>query len=249
MKYLTILALGIVTCMPSHAADILELGSAKSESYILYQGEIKHGDLQKITSAYNNVEFKNNTTLLLHSNGGDVAEAMRIGEYLDKHDISTSVWIGKPFGRMNCFSSCVLILSGGHYKSPLGRIGIHRPYITDMQIDPKTSKESLATVKAEISKYLESMGILPQLAEDMFSTPPEEIKILSKDEIQKYRLDRINYNKQEEWDISYAKKIGLSREELMLRRAQIRKECFTTDDDLLRECFRAIMLKPASVED
>jgi hypothetical protein len=226
------------------AADISPFTSSEEESYILFQGEIAGGDLIKLSEVHKKMPHPTRTTLLLHSPGGDVAEAMKIGDYLEKNSISVTVWLGEPFGKMNCLSSCVLILAGGFTKNPYGRIGIHRPYIGDTSTNPKDAKEKLRLIKIRMADYLENKGVSPQLAEDMFSTPPENIKILSSDEISKYRLNQSNYNKDEELDLETAKAMGWSRSELIKRQARWMKECAPLEIKALRKCLEEIVLEP-----
>ena len=184
---------------------------------ILFDGPIQDGDYQKLRKLYEKLG-KPPTEIALNSLGGSVEEAMRIGDFIEKENISATV-------PQYCASSCVLILAGGKYKTVNGRIGIHRPYLTDTSIKPSEISTLFPKLKESIKLYFERKGVSPQLSDDMFSIPPEQVKWLTPNELEKYRLNEENYVKEEQDDIKYANGLGISREEYLMRKKRMNEEC------------------------
>ena len=58
-------------------------------------------------------------------------------------------------------------------------------------------------------------NINPTLADDMFSIKPQDVKILSKDQMTKYRLNQKDMAYQEKYDLWRAKIYGMTRTEYM----------------------------------
>ena len=125
-----------------------------------------------------------------------------------------------------CFSSCVYILAAGIVKFPWGDVGIHRPYF-----ESKPSLGYDATLKAILSEsrtYFREMNIPESLADDMFSIPPADMRLLGDALLTKYRLDQPDMAYAEERAIEDAKAYGLSRQEYEFRlklSEQLAKEC------------------------
>jgi hypothetical protein len=199
------LLLGLMFFFVANMANAAGI-SRCNEDYELV-GEIFPGELNKIKKKYAECIP---STIYLNSVGGDFMEAMEIGRWIRKNRVI--VYVGG-----DCLSSCVLILAGGNRKNVHGdaRIGIHRPYFSKR---PSGDIGSLMKkMLIETKTYLSEMNIPEQLAEDIFSTPPEKIKILSKTELGFYRLDQDDIVVSENDSINKASKYGLSRAELMKR--------------------------------
>jgi len=190
--------------------------------------EIKAGSLRRFQDRYELCK-KSSTyalyspTVYLFSPGGSVTEALAIGRLIRKLKLNVTVW-------GECFSSCVFILAAGSDKTvdSAAKIGIHRPFLV------KTPNENIETamrrILAESKAYLAEMNIPEQLADAMFSTPPERLLILTKEQLQFYRLDQMDMAEAEQRALSDAKWLGISRQELM-RRTQL------ADEGTKRECY------------
>lgn len=251
MKFTTLIIafFAAITCLTTQAADVMYTGTKEGMSFVFFSGPIEAGDLQKIVKELGKVQPGKNkydprldaevhAFLMVSSKGGSVDEAMRIGDYIEEHGIGVMI----PQGIGECMSSCVLILAGGDTKTVNGRIGIHRPYLTDLSIGGDAGAKSLSRYIEKIRAYLDEKGIAPSLVDDMFSVPPEEIKYLSKDDVSRYRLNQTNYLKQEKADIEMAKNLGLTRQQYMQKKIRMDKECsnFSSYDQKMK-CINEIM--------
>jgi len=118
-----------------------------------------------------------------------------------------------------CHSSCVYLLAAGLTRTvpdvepQFINVGIHRPYFTVYQ-----GEQTDVVMKQMLEysrKYFHEMNISPSLADDMFSIPPENIKILEEEELAKYRLNQMDMAYKEKVDIMGAKRYGMTRIEYM----------------------------------
>ncbi|MEO0544421.1 MAG: hypothetical protein AAFY99_11435 [Pseudomonadota bacterium] len=85
----------------------------------------------------------------------------------------------------------------------------------------------------ESRRYFESMNVPAALADLMFSVDPEKVRYLSEDELIFYRLNRRDIIRQEQGDLRTAKRLGVSRVELLQRKQQFEdafRECWETFD-------------------
>lgn len=191
-------------------------------------GEIKAGLLRRVQSDYESCkkepQFFYNRALIVNSLGGSVEEAIAIGRFVRKNKLSVRVF-------EKCFSSCVFILAAGSSKTiaVTAKIGIHRPFLENKPNGP--IGDVMRRVLAEARIYFAEMNIPEQLADEMFSIPPERLKILSESQLSFYRLDQMDMAEAEEVALFQAKKLGISRQELMRR-----DKLF--EDALRRECSR-----------
>jgi hypothetical protein len=187
-------------------------------------GEIKAGDLEKMQ-----VQFKAERDKLssfkadpsqifvnLNSPGGDLHEAMAIGRWVRKIGMTTLV---VPNDR--CYSSCVYILAAGLHKHVAGQVGIHRPYLTAV---PAGGIDATMKVALRTSQdYFAAMNLPSQLADTMFSIPPDKLVVLDQTSLARYRLDQTDLSYQEALDLKNAAFYGLTRQEYMVRNDRYQK--------------------------
>jgi len=123
--------------------------------------------------------------VLMDSRGGNVEESLAIGRTLRDRRLRTVV----PRAG-ECYSSCIFILAAGVDRSVYGATAIHRPYFYD--IEKGKTVEEIRTARASqisrIATYLESMDVSLSLLDAMISVPPEEMRQLTENELQTYRL-------------------------------------------------------------
>lgn len=154
-------------------------------------------------------------TIFLDSPGGDVHEALVIGRYLRAHDAATYVDTGA-----HCASACVFLLASGVKRVPQGDVGIHRPYFSAM---PAVGLEQAIQANlAKVKAYLSEMNIPAGLADEMYSTPPENMRILVQQELAAYRLNQMDMVFAEQRALFNARASGLSRQEYERRMGQFR---------------------------
>lgn len=76
---------------------------------IYFEGEIVEGDFSKVASFTRNLAKKN---LYLNSGGGQVSEALKIGEFIRKNGFATNL----PKESL-CASACVIVFAGGAIRT------------------------------------------------------------------------------------------------------------------------------------
>jgi hypothetical protein len=164
-----------------------------SANFLTISGEVVPGDalrlkklLNEINTNYSDEDCKNGLLVIsLSSNGGDVLESLKIGRVIRSFNLHTIV----PNGS-DCNSSCVFLLAGGVKRTPVGRVGIHRPYF--LNLDNNLTASQIQTKRNELNKkireYLDEVDVSHSLLEKMLSVPPESLKFLSIDELEEHRL-------------------------------------------------------------
>ena len=200
------------TC--GHATVTLERG----ETVLHIIGTIQKGDADRVISLLNGRTPNGlNVGLFveLNSKGGDVDEAMRIGERL--RAANAEMYVQKD---TVCISSCVLILAAGLARTVNGRVGIHRPYLPmDAATSMQEQKQIHTRIESVIKRYLETMNISKALYDDMFRVPPEKVKFLSESELQSYGLNEADPYWSEALDTKVAASQGISKGEWIFIKA------------------------------
>jgi hypothetical protein len=147
-------------------------------------------------------------TLLLHSPGGNLAGALRLGYGLRRLGLRTVVArVGRGaddragdgaarLGTGVCASACVLVLMGGQERLvPSGsRVAVHaarraggltRDILGSGTIDPQLDDGSVLSL---LHRYARDMGVDPALMSLAQSVPHESARILSPAEISRFGL-------------------------------------------------------------
>lgn len=219
----------------AHAAEVTVADDCLGRGCAYFNGEIKSGDLIKLKTAFDSPtrrrRFVRNHelfTLVLNSRGGSLEEAMEIGRWVRKNKIATSMPTNAE-----CLSSCVYILAAGVGKLWVGttngnKVGIHRPYLTQM---PKESVQAaISKALADSKAYFSEMNIPEQLADAMFSIPPDKVEILTDDELSFYRLNGVDMAFEEEIQLENAARFGMTRQQYMenlrLFEDETKKKCW-----------------------
>lgn len=156
----------------------------------------------------------------LDSEGGDVGAAIEIGRMFRKARVFASLG-----PQDKCLSACVFLLAGSVRRFNNGPVGIHRPYSSSTS---STSYESMQENTLKLGElvrtYLIQMNIPDDLYEDMRRVPPEQIKVLSPDELDRYGLNADDPVFAELNDNREANLAGVSKTEFLHRKA-LSKQC------------------------
>ena len=163
----------------SYAANFTVEGNVR----LRISGEIIKGDFSKFVSILRQEAFV--STLYLDSAGGDVVEAMRIGDLVKKIGLGTSVMKGNI-----CASACFFIWMYGaprfasffNVQKDEYAIGLHRPYVLNPKVDQK-SIERQRDVQKAIASILEENFIPRRLIDVMMSRSSREIYWLNGEDI------------------------------------------------------------------
>jgi hypothetical protein len=176
--------------------------------------------------------------LSIDSDGGDVEAAMKCGEIARKYHVSISV----P-RNASCASACVFLLVGGSSRLVVGRVGIHRPYSTGYSQSLADSEQRYRTLNAAVAQYLGAMNITPRLIDAMNAVPSDEIRWLTKDEMNAMGLGVPDPIWQDRSDTLWAERYGLTKQEYYRRKqmAESRCELFVTVNAAHQRCQEDVM--------
>ena len=113
-------------------------------------------------------------TVVLHSPGGSVQDAIRIGRLIRAKNFNTEVEDGSY-----CASSCPLMFAGGAERiaGPKAAIGVHQVFAAANSPVGNASDgmNSAQRVSAECQRYLREMGVDSQVWVHAMETPREEL--------------------------------------------------------------------------
>jgi len=229
LKFLLILTATI--SQSAFCADLL-LKNNSNDCYhtMRINGEIRKGDGEKIINQINYVVKERKckpsmVNLEINSIGGDVDESLKLGRFIRDSEYSTSLpddLSGK------CYSSCVFIFAGGVEKTSFtGEIGIHRTYFSALN-DGLTSSQikALRMRRIEIIKeYFNYVDIPISLIDLMMSIEPTEIRILTIEEKNLYRLQGTDATYEEKINARNASQFNMTSSEFRKRNAQADMAC------------------------
>lgn len=115
--------------------------------------------------------------IFLSSPGGNVYSAILVAREVDRLGLSTVI----PKDA-DCFSACSFIYFAGHERFSDGRLGVHQV----SSQDPDLVAAQLAV--SDISELLSEFGVPNDLFLLMLRTPPEDMHILDRSELNRFGL-------------------------------------------------------------
>nr|WP_275982164.1 hypothetical protein [Frigidibacter sp. ROC022] len=122
----------------------------------------------------------------LSSPGGSVGDALAIGRLVRTAGMSTAMEPGDA-----CLSACPYILAAGVLREVAdgALVGVHQHYFGENTVLPAfLAVRDIQRGQAEVVGYLTEMGIDLRLMQPALATPPEEIYILTAQELERFRL-------------------------------------------------------------
>lgn len=122
----------------------------------------------------------------MDSTGGSVSDALEIGETLRLARIDTVLNDGAV-----CLSACPYMFAGGVERSvaDTASLGVHQHYFGESAILPAfMAVEDVQRGQAEVMAHLSKMGIGLGVMEHAMRTPPEQIYLLSREELTEYNF-------------------------------------------------------------
>ncbi len=152
---------------------------------LLVAGSIEEGDALRFVAHVEDM-LAPPDMVALHSPGGMVHEAQRIGRYIREHEMATLI---APDAA--CLSSCPYILASGVERivSRTGWVGLHQHYNDRKTILPAfLAVQGIQDGQGDTLAYLGEMGIDPLILVHVLKTPPDDIYLLLEDELLEYRL-------------------------------------------------------------
>jgi len=205
--------------------------------FVQYHEAVASGGSDKCERTRGNDLSAYGTHFEVSSRGGSVAAAMVIGRIFRKENVELMV------DRV-CMSSCVLVLAGAVDRQirDSDSVGIHRPYFAtspQKPLDVDQVKRSYGRMLNEMRAYLSEMDVSEQLANDMLAIEPEDVRILTRAELKRYRLEgptpaerqRLAIEREAD-DVQKASKLGIDRLEYNRRKTLARSCIYTTADEV-----------------
>lgn len=163
------------------ASFLLAVPAASAEfslfrSGVQMKGTIVKGDYKKLATFIRDSHFGEFTErFFLDSNGGDVVEAMKIANLVNKMYGHTVV---KTAG--NCFSACAVIWAGGVVRTigEEGRLGLHRISLVSDEPSVSKTEQKIRPVADSVESFLLRMGIPRRLLDKMNETSSTDLFLI-----------------------------------------------------------------------
>jgi ATP-dependent protease ClpP protease subunit len=162
-------------------------------------------------------------TVNFNSTGGEVRAAVELGRLIRRYSGTTRLLYG------DCLSACVLAFVGGSDRYTLvtkPRFGIHTPYSIDTrQTTYEDSDKRFKAVRALVVQYLQDMNIPVGLFDEMLRYPAENMHLMSKDELSRFRVIGIDPSEQDRRDSSAARNYGIDKPTYLSNKLREKSEC------------------------
>ena len=120
--------------------------------------------------------------VLLDSIGGSLPEAIRMGRLLREAGFEALV----PRAGI-CQGTCIYLLAAGQKRTVRGHVGLHRPYFPNG--DSALANAAANAHNYSSASYFREMGVASNLLVDMQQIPPQQMRVLSRQELAGYRLN------------------------------------------------------------
>ncbi|CAM3764661.1 hypothetical protein [Ectopseudomonas alcaliphila] len=144
--------------------------------------EIAPGDYEKLLQGLRaNPGKHKRKVVLLDSIGGSAPEAIRMGRLLRETGFEALV----PSGGM-CQGSCIYLLAAGTKRTINGHVALRRPPFPAG--DSALAQTAHGSQPFSPARYFRDMGVDVSLAEEIYQVAPGRLRLLSKDELVRYRL-------------------------------------------------------------
>ena len=221
---------------PASIDDLLKkpLTSACSRTYCtIYLNEpITLALFKHVETLIKERDPKRSIDVYIDSPGGDLAAAIRIGRLLRESAPIRAIVMPSAI----CASACVLTLVGATTRLVGGTVAIHRPYTVD------SANRSYADLQRQFSAiddqaraYLSQMNVAPSLYDEMLRYPPESVRKLSTEELERYRISGTDYVWEETMQRRHANYIGIDRQTYLHRLGTAARICATAPSQSPRE--------------
>lgn len=159
--------------------------SAEFGRVMLVSGPIQEGDSDRFEIELGK-QLVPPDTVALHSPGGAVSEALRIGEIIREAGLNTMIAPDAV-----CNSACPIVLFGGVERlvSKQGWVGMHQAYLgANTFLTSRDTAYTIQALQAEVMAYIDAMGVDPLVLSHAMATPPEDIYYLLPEELETYKV-------------------------------------------------------------
>ena len=166
--------------LPTTLSDRLNFRIVSVDSYdrgVLVSGQIELGDTKRFVNFLREDGVGNISFIAFHSPGGNVQEAILIGQEIRDRGLDTML-----SSNAFCYSACPYMMAGGVERifSRHSLLGVHQHYYSDkLYIPIFLAVTDIQNGQADTFRHLKEMGINTDIMEYILSTPPKELFILS----------------------------------------------------------------------
>ena len=177
-KHIARVAAVSITILFAQCAHTLDINKTGSRGLWQLTGEIAKGDLDRFVDL---VEDSGSLPdeVLITSEGGDVTEAIALGELFRTALITTTAV-------RTCNSACFLLWAGGVERKHVGTtFGLHRPYFDASyfsELTPAEAAEKYDELERTVRSYLMKASIPTSVIDKMMSTSSQDGHFLPGDE-------------------------------------------------------------------
>lgn len=198
--YVVTNSLMLLSAKPALAAELRHGVNAEGRGFYVLSGEIARGDAQKLIDLIHSDLYSMATAygLLIDSQGGDVAEAIRISEVVEHYWLPVEV-----SSDGECSSACFYIYVAAPHRGAYGAVRIHAPYFDLSGVDQAQYADyALASRQAhEVARtFLLARSVPSDLIEKMLSLPSTSTYTLSSE-------DRLRVG----FESAFAREVGAQR--------------------------------------
>ena len=149
---------------------------------ITMTGAIEPGDAARFADFMDRADAPE--VVYLNSPGGSVTDALAIGQMIRDMGAETAMSDADI-----CLSACPYILAAGTVRvMPAGAwVGVHQHFFgQNVALPAFLAVEDIQSGQGAVMTYLHEMGIDPLVMQHALVTPPDEIYILTQDELRRY---------------------------------------------------------------
>lgn len=125
-------------------------------------------------------------TVVLHSPGGSVSDALEMGRLIRQNGFNTAVQTGRY-----CASSCPLMFAGGveRYVGDKAVLGVHQVFsVPQIGVAASDGAETVQRVAAECQRYLRDMGVDLEVWMRAMETPRDALYYFKQGELLSLKL-------------------------------------------------------------
>jgi hypothetical protein len=147
-------------------------GTGRGRPALFISGKIGAASASWFRSRLDEAHLAAGDTVVMSSPGGDLAQAIIMGEIIRSHELATAVGIVDASGQVRpsyCASACVFVYAGG--KTRLGvegsKLGVHR-FVTSGSGDDPVAETQRTT--GMVLSYVTKMGVSSSFVEAMSET-------------------------------------------------------------------------------
>jgi hypothetical protein len=147
-------------------------GSGHGRRALAVSGEIGVASANWFRDRLDEAHLAAGDAVLLSSPGGDLNQAVIMGEIIRSRGLTTAVGVADASGRVRpafCASACVLVYAGGKIRFGVQRsmLGVHRFEATTPMRDPVAETQRVAGM---LLSYMTKMGVSSTVVEAMSQT-------------------------------------------------------------------------------